>query len=389
MKKIFTSLMVLAVLMTSIAFVPGKVEAKTFSKTVTPKLNSIKVSWKKQKGAKKYRIYRLTVDINKYYNESYSPKKSDYKKIKTVKKNKFFDKKAKFKKFYSYIVDAVSKKGKVISSSWDESIDIVARGLDQPSVSNHGYGEDYCNSPYKLYLYMSPGYYGYVPKKLKYKLYRKEINEKKYVKIKTGKFVRQLSAEYCDTKVKPGKKYLYKVKAFYKKGKKTYTSVFSDALEMETVAFKGQYKAESITPSGTYNVKSMDAIIKFSNGQKYNGVTYISGSAGYSSVGKDGTHQYKITVKEFSSDNVTWKSASKVEIPQNGSVYVKFEITTIDSKDDKIYYAGSDRDNYFASSIDSSYEDNYFIDYHGSGYGDTYGGFDLLKKTGYAYQDWD
>ena len=117
------------------------------------KLNGIKVTWKKKKGAKKFRIYRL-VRKNDFLDDEVYPTRSDFKKYKTTKKRSFLDKKTKKGRYYSYFVDVVNKKGKVIATSWMENCDMAVKGLAQPVVSNAGYGEDHVNTPHKIYLYI-------------------------------------------------------------------------------------------------------------------------------------------------------------------------------------------------------------------------------------------
>lgn len=389
MKKLLTSLMVLALVVTSITILPKKVEAGVFNHYTYSKLNGIKVTWKKKKGAKKFRIYRL-VRKNDFLDDEVYPTRSDFKKYKTTKKRSFLDKKTKKGRYYSYFVDVVNKKGKVIATSWMENCDMAVKGLAQPVVSNAGYGEDHVNTPHKIYLYISPGE-GYTSGKMKYKLYRKVAGAKKYKKIRTAKYPKGLTDEYCDKTVKPGKTYYYKVKSFLKKGKKKYASIYSDKCEISAVKFKGKYKVESITKAGVYTGKSMEAIIKFSNGQKYNGRTFLKGKTYYNSDGKVGSFIYDMNILEYSKDNKIWIDArnKSVEIPTNGSVYIKFEIRTTKEEDNKIYYAGSDGVNYSESYISDGNGEDYFIAYNGPGFGDTYGGFDLLKGTGSAYQDWD
>ena len=328
--------MVVALIATSITILPKKVEASGFNHYTYSKLNGIKVAWKKKKGAKKFRVYRL-VKKNNYFDENNYPKRSDFKKYKTTKKRSFLDKKTKKGRYYSYFVDVVNKKGRVIASSWMENCDMAIRGIDRPSVSNQGYGEDYSNTPHKLYLYISPGD-GYTSKKMKYQLFRKAEGDKKFKKIRTAKYPRGWSDEYCDKTVTPGKTYIYKVKSFLKKGKKKYTSKYSETCVIPAVEFKATYKVESITKSGIYYGKSMEAVIKFSNGQKYNGKTTFQGRTYYNSIGKAGSFSYEMVLTAYSEDNKNWIDArnKRVEIPTNGSVYIKFEIKTTKPEEDKI-----------------------------------------------------
>ena len=83
MKKIVASLLVVTLVLTSIAFAPKKAQASSFYLNLNSTFKSVKVSWKKQKKAKKFSIYRVAVK-DPY---SVSPKRSKYKKIKTVKES--------------------------------------------------------------------------------------------------------------------------------------------------------------------------------------------------------------------------------------------------------------------------------------------------------------
>ena len=393
MKRIITTVLAITLICSSIVFVPNAAEAKTkrMNRDVTPRLKTIKVSWNKKFGAKKFIVYRLVTKTDGDFGENSFPKKKDFKKCKTVKNKKsFIDKKVKKGKFYSYYIDALNKKGKVIATTWDESLDLVKIGMVTPRVSNLGYGEDYTNSAKKLYIDVMGADSGYWPKKMGTIIYRKAKGAKKFKKIKKAYYKKAGSIDYVDKKVKPGTTYLYKARNFVKKGKKTHYSKYSKILEIGAVNFRAKYKVESLTKSGVYEGKSMTAIIKFSNAIKYNGSTYFYDKTIYRSDSKMGEFEYSMTVKEYSYDNKTWvKKTNKVKLPTNGALYLKVELTPIKEGENKIVYAGSDKTNYFSSYIDSSAGDHYFIEYDGSGSGDTYGGFDLLKQEGDAYEDWD
>ena len=166
MKKIVASLLVVTLALTSIAFTPKKAQASRFYLNLNSTFKSVKVSWKKQKKAKKFNIYRVAVK-DPY---SVSPKRSKYKKIKTVKdKRKYEDKKVKAGKLYAYYVDAVNKKGKVIATTYSkDSLECRGRALTKPEIGNGGYGEFGTNSKDELILYANVGWEGVRSKKIKY-----------------------------------------------------------------------------------------------------------------------------------------------------------------------------------------------------------------------------
>ena len=389
--------MVIVMALSVLGFASYKIEAKTklFETTITPKLNSIKIKWNKKKGATKYAIYRYKTNKPDSFDSDNPPKPNKYKKIKTVKKKSFVDKKIKLKKYYSYYVVAL-KKGKKIASTYDtDYLCLCCKGLEQPVLRNGGRGDDEYNSTTKLYMYGTVDGLGYCPSKTKLIIYRKVEGEKKYKKIipKTN-----LQKTVLDKKVKPGKTHYYKAKLFLKKGKKKYYSQYSDVLEMPAVNRKAKYRIETLTKSGIYPGKSMTAIFKLSNAIKYNGVTDLGNRARYRVTGKEGEFKYDMFLKKYSYDNKKWMNipSHMLTIPATGAIYLQFELKTMNDKENRIIFGGDDKDNYFESDIqviqidDENGESWYdFITYHSSIGGDTFGALDLLTKSGYAYEDWD
>ena len=245
MKKLLASLMVLTMVFSLITFTPTATEAKTFSQHLTANLKSITVSWKKVKGAQKYVVYRAKVKRTQD-----NPKKKKFKKIKTVYKRKYTDKKVKKNKYYAYYVKAV-KNGKTIKTTFNKNyMDHKCKGFEKATLLNAGYGESYQNSPTKLYLYADVGYNGYSPKKIKFVFYRSVKGSKKKAKKMTLKKTKD--GIYYDKKVKAEKTYQYKCKAYVKKGEKKYYSKISKKVEIRAVNFHASYKIESLTAPWTY-----------------------------------------------------------------------------------------------------------------------------------------
>ncbi|MBQ5399051.1 MAG: hypothetical protein IIU14_06430 [Ruminococcus sp.] len=158
------------------------VKKPTKVKAVNTK-NSVKITWKKVKGAKKYKVYR------------------GKKVLKTVKSAKYYDKKAKAGKTYKYSVKAV--KGKTVSKA---SKKVKATRLTQPKVT------------VKRTFSSLKVTWGKVKGATKYEVYRK-LDDGKYSKAATVK-----TTSYNDTKVKDETNYTYKVKAVKGKSKSVYSA---------------------------------------------------------------------------------------------------------------------------------------------------------------------
>ena len=380
--------MVLTMVASIIAFAPNNVQAKRFSSSLKANLKSITVTWKQAKGAQKYVVYRANVKRNED-----TPEKSRFKKIKTLHTRKYTDKKIKKNKYYAYYVDAI-KNGKVIKTTFnDYYMDHKCKGLERAQLLNGGYGENHTNSCKKLYLYTDVGYNGYSPKKPKYVFYRKVKNSKTAAKKMTLKKTRD--GMYCDNKVKPGKTYQYRCKAYVKKGKKKYYSKISKIVEIPAVNFHASYKIESLTKSGIYDTE-LEAVFKVTKGKKYDGTTVFLNSTSqdfddaYCCREKYNSeeHRYNIQFIQYSEDGETWKYIPKdgVKLSSSKALYLKAKITIKkDSKETSIVFLGSDS-KYYYSAIEAYGQ---LIKYCGPGVGDAYADFDLINETGSSYQEWD
>ncbi len=159
---------------------PTKVKAVNTAK-------GIKISWKKVKGAKKYRVYR------------------GKKKITTTKKKTYTDKKAKAGKTYKYTVKAI--KGKKVSKK-SKAAKVVR--LTKPVVSGVTNAVDGVKVAWK----------------------NVKCAKKYYVYRGTKKLATTTAKSYTDKTAVSGTKYSYKVKAVNGKS----TSVFSAAKSITYVA---------------------------------------------------------------------------------------------------------------------------------------------------------
>ena len=385
--------MVLAVAFSVITFTPNAVQAKRFKQHLTANLKSITVTWNKAKGANKYIVYRAKVKKNED-----TPKKSKFKKIKTVYKRKYTDKKAKKNKYYAYYIKAV-KNGKVIKTTFNKDyMDHKCKGFEKAEILNAGYGENFTNSRKKLYLYADVGYDGYSPKHPKFIFYRKVKGSKcKFKKITLKKT--KDSYVYYDNKVTPGKTYQYKCKAYAKKGKKKYYSKYSKTVEISAVNFHASYKIESLTKPGVYEQKELEAIFKVTKGNEYDGTTVFLNKVsedidnGYCCYEKKDTpeanqHRYSFQLTQYSTDGNTWTDIPDkgVELSSTKPLYLKAKIAiTKDSKETSITFAGNDS-KYYYSAIETN---GNLLKYNGPGIGEGFANFDLIKGTGSSYQEWD
>ena len=171
-------------------------------KAAKPKLSKIentssgvKVTWGKVSGADKYRVYRKT-------------SKGDWKYIATTSKTYYTDKTAKSGTKYFYAVKSQNEAGNSSLSSSLSKYYLADPTLNTPSSTKSGVS---------LKWSKVTGAQGYI-------VYRK-TGSGSYTKLKTEKGVSNLS--YTDKSAKKGKKYTYKVKAYYSKTYSAYSNTKS------------------------------------------------------------------------------------------------------------------------------------------------------------------
>ncbi len=375
MKKILSIIIVIALVFTSFSISSNKVEAKKIDVMLDSYLKCIKVSWNKNKKAKKYVVYRALV---KNPNNDKVPKRNKFKRIKKTKKCYFKDKKAKKSKYYTYYVDVIGQNGKVIDTSYttEYSVTYICKGLDRAELDNWGNGEEYKNSKSRIYLHPSIGSSGYYPKKIKYVIYRKNKKSKKaYKKIKLTRVKKDDNPVYVDKTVKAGETYLYKCKAYVKKGKKKYYSSFSKPLEISAVNLHAALSLDVLTKSGEYNdVKSLYVDIKVKDIDKYNGRIVFYKQDNAEDIGvyrcyqmKDDynhEHAYDFILEQYSKDGTNWENIPQngVELPKMGTLYLRFKLEIPKYSSDKsIIFAGP------GSGFAYSHVDSGGAKYYGSG----------------------
>ncbi len=164
-------------------------------KTISNTSSGVKITWGKVGGADSYEVYRKV-------------KGGSYSKVGTTRKTYFTDKKAKSGKKYYYVVKAVNEAGKSDSSSSLSKYYLADPSLKTPKSTKSGIS---------LKWTKVTGAQGYI-------IYRK-TGSGSYKKLKTEKGVSNLS--YVDKSAKKGKKYTYKVKAYYSKTSSAYSNTKS------------------------------------------------------------------------------------------------------------------------------------------------------------------
>lgn len=165
---------------------PSRVTGVKASKQTT---NSIKISWKKETGAKSYIV------------SSYNYSKKKWEKIATTKKTSYVDKKKKAATKYKYRVTAVNKAG---SGSASKSM-ITATQPVKPTISLKQSGKKVKLSWNKF-------------KADKIEIFMKTGNGKyKKISTKPGK-----NTAYTKTKLKKGTSYRFRIRGYMERGEKVY-----------------------------------------------------------------------------------------------------------------------------------------------------------------------
>ena len=178
---------------------PGKVAVK---KAVSTSYSSVKLTWSKVKNATGYQIYRAT------------SKGGSYKLVKTISKNttiSYTDQKLTTGKTYYYKVRAYVKSGskKVYGSNSK-----ICSAKPVPAATTSLTVKRASSTKAKLQWKKVAGASGYV-------VYRSSSKNGTYTAVKSLTSAKKLT--YTDTKVKKGKAYYYKVRAYrVVKGKRVY-----------------------------------------------------------------------------------------------------------------------------------------------------------------------
>ncbi len=370
-------------------------KSKSFEVKLKPTMKTIKVTWPKIKGAVKYKVYRADVTDVMWNDQDY-PDLSKFKKVKTNKgksKTRFIDKKVKKDRYYTYVIKAFNKREKQIACNYDPvNMPADCKSLSVPFLSNVGYGEDYANSPKKLYLGIMSGQGGVSGIGASVVVYRKAAGDKAYRKIDTFRLKHDYQITYADKTVSPGVTYTYQVQLYKKSGGKKYWSRRSAPLTIPAVNFTAHYTMKSLTPAGIYEgLDQLEITLVMANAGKYNGAATIltgrswNGTEEYYCDDAGGkTHWYGLQFTQYSLDNVTWNKipAKGVRLPGKDPLYLKAVL--LRGEDPVLIYAGSEKGR--LSSINS--EDG-LMNYAGPGSGYTNVRFDLAAGTGRLYNEYD
>ena len=161
-------------------------------KTISNTEYGVLTKWSAVKGADTYRVYRKT-------------SKTDWEYIGSTSKTYYTDKTAKSGTKYYYAVRARNEAGNSSLSSSLSKLYLADPTLKTPSSTKSGVS---------LKWTKTAGAQGYI-------IYRK-TGSGSYTKLKTEKGVSNLS--YVDKSAKKGKKYTYKVKAYYSKTYSAYSN---------------------------------------------------------------------------------------------------------------------------------------------------------------------
>lgn len=364
MKRLITTVLVIALICTSVMYVPKRVEAKSFVHYYDAQFDGISIDWTKVKTAKKYRVYRVKVKYSHYCKE----KKSSFKKIATTKKRNFFDKKVKYKTYYRYYVEALNGKGKVVGNSykkWESpairlylgSVDIR---LDRRSKKKIVFKVD-------PEIQMGPNAYTTAcENKVRYSVYRRMAGTKKF-KIIKAKFN---GDSLKDNRVKAGKRYYYKVKSYLIYKKKKYVGKMTKPIEAAAVNYRPKYNFSSITPTQVLkNRKNAQVVVKVSNASKYNGNTVFfkkkcnDFNDSYISINNQDDrddwfawNKYTTVITEYSNNGIDWKPVKEkgVKLPKKKALYLRIDISFVD-----MYFASSDKTIHYAAQDDTYYK-SYF-----------------------------
>ncbi len=166
--------------------------SKPKMKTIANTQSGVKITWGKVSGADTYRVYRKT-------------KNGDWKYLGSTSKTYYTDKTAKSGTKYYYAVRARNEAGNSSLSSELSKYYLADPTLKTPKSTKSGVS---------LKWTKTAGAQGYI-------IYRK-TGSGSYQKLVTEKGVSNLS--YVDKSAKKGKKYTYKVKAYYSKTYSAYSN---------------------------------------------------------------------------------------------------------------------------------------------------------------------
>lgn len=186
--------------------------------------SSVKLSWKKTKGATGYRLYK------------YNSKTKKWEKVKTTSKTSYTVKKLKAGTTYKFRVRAYTKNGK--KTKWGKYYETL-KVTTKPAKVKKLKAKSTTTKSVSLSWKKVTGATGY-------RVYKYDSKTKKWVKIKSTK-----STSYTVKKLKSGTKYKFRVKAYKKLNGKTYWGSASETLTVKTAKAENSTVPETTTPETT------------------------------------------------------------------------------------------------------------------------------------------
>ena len=242
--KVALTCLLLAILAVGLLYAYGGNSLKSISYETKPSADAIRVDWSPNWGVRHYNIYRKDVTGSIYTADHIAFE--EYDKVGSVSgiHTSFEDKKVESGRYYSYVVRGFSK-DKVICDSYNgDAFQYECAGLAAPELGNDGYGENNENSPECIYLYVQID--GGMPAE-GVQLYRRADSKGEFEKVDAeaaggGDGAGTYTFEIEDTSVEPGKTYEYKVRSFAGAGEHQVVSEYSDSVTLSAVNFTGQYE---------------------------------------------------------------------------------------------------------------------------------------------------
>ena len=255
----------LIVCLTSVApvFANSKTTYKNLKglKSKTLSMTSVKVSWKKIPGVKRYVVYK--------YNSSHEKKK----KLKIVSgKKSSVVLRIKKNKWEDLYVKGVKKRKNGKKVVYGSSIRVFS-GLPRPEWDEHLMWE--YHSPNEIHMSFGIEESGGL-EPTGFEIYKKEAGTKKYKLVKTLK-IRGKNIDWGgwkDESVKPGKYYYYKVCSYLKSNGKIYRSEMSNRCYLGAVNYEGKFRVQTETDEDTMTLKVTSDLL---NGRNYGWIGYDEG----------------------------------------------------------------------------------------------------------------
>lgn len=330
MKHIKRVLLALCLVVAMAGFYSTTVEAaKNMTiKSEVQSTNKIKLTWKKQKGVKGYKIYRVT---------EYSNGNSKRELIATLgkKKTSFVDKKVKANQHYNYTIYAYYYKNGKQKNKYQGWTDWVETSLTKPSFDefedwDEGIYEDVKTTPNQIKIPIGSvdsvigvdvfGSSSIKPDGIEVfkKVGKKYVSYKK-IKIKNKK---KKIYYFTDKNVKKGKKYKYKFRTYKKINGKM---IYSKKTNAFTVCAMNNYTALDVAITKPFDIQEKTMEISISNNTDYGNFTdfysiyyYVDDMVTYYSSTFD--------IVAYSTDQLSWNTeVNTCKIKPGKTIYLRLK----------------------------------------------------------------